>query len=144
MPRMSHARDGTGADNLGEEGDADAHQFAGLAALERFALGLLLLAQFLVVDRFHRLAHGGLIVAGIVLPAERGGVGKLLAPDQVLDAELGRIHAEFLRHDVHGALDAISRFGDAERAAIGDAAWRLVGIDAVDQHNAQPENRTSR
>ena len=60
-----------GADDLGEEGDADAHQLAGLAALEGFALCLLLVAQLLVVDRLHRLVHGGLIVAGIVLPAER-------------------------------------------------------------------------
>ena len=29
---------------------------------------------------------------------------------------------------------AVGRFGDAERAAIGDAARRLVGVDAVDQH----------
>ena len=91
-------------------------------------------AQLLVVDRLHRLVHGGVIVAGIVLPAEGGRVGELLTPDQVLDAELGGVHAEFLRHDVHGAFDAISGFGDAERAAIGDAARRLVGIDAVDQH----------
>ena len=69
-------------------------------------LCFLLLAQLLVVDRLHRLAHGGLIVAGIVLPAERRGVRELLAADQVLHAEVGRIHAELLRHDVHGPLDA--------------------------------------
>ena len=124
---------GSGADDLGEEDDADAHQLAGFAALEGFALGFLLGAQLLVVDRLHRLVHGGVIVAGIVLPAEGGRVGELLTPDQVLDAELGGVHAEFLRHDVHGTLDGISGFGDAERAAIGDAARRLVGIDAVDQ-----------
>ena len=122
-----------GADDLGEEGDADAHQLARLAALERLALCFLLFAQLLVADRLHRLVHGGVIVAGIVLPAERRRVGELLAADQVLHAEFGRVHAELLRHDVHGALDAIGRFGDAERAAIGDAARRLVGIDAVDQ-----------
>ena len=123
-----------GADDLGEEGDADAHQLARLAAPEGLLLGLLLGAQRLVVDRVHRLLQGGVIVAGIVFPAERRRVGKLLAPDQVLHAELGRIHAELLRHDVHGALDAVGRLGDAERAAIGDAARRLVGIDAVDVH----------
>ena len=124
---------GTGADDLGEERDPDAHQLARLAALERVALGFLLLAQLLVVDRLHRLVHGGVIVAGIVLPAGRRGVRKLLAPDQVLDPEFGRVHAELLRHDVHGALDAIGRLGDAERAAVGDAARRLVGVDAVDE-----------
>ena len=34
---------------------------------------------------------------------------------------------------------AVGRFGDAERAAIGDAARRLVGIDAVDQHMRRRE-----
>ena len=122
-----------GADDLGEEGDADAHQLARLAALEGLLLGLLLGAQLLVADRVHRLVHGGVIVAGIVFPAERRRVGKLLAPDEVLHPELGRVHAELLRHDVHGALDAVGRLGHAERAAIGDAARRLVGVDAVDR-----------
>ena len=45
--------------------------------------------------------------------------------------QLGRIHAELVRHDVHGALDAVGGLGHAERAAIGDAAGRLVGVDAV-------------
>ena len=40
-----------GADDLGEEDDADAHQLARLAALEGFLLGLLLRAQLVVVDR---------------------------------------------------------------------------------------------
>ena len=40
-----------GADDLGEEGDADAHQLARLAALEGFLLRLLLRAQRLVADR---------------------------------------------------------------------------------------------
>ena len=123
-----------GADDLGEEGDADAHQLARLAAPEGLLLGLLLGAQLLVADGVHRLAQGGVIVAGIVFPAERRGVGELLAPDQVLHPELGRVHAELLRHDVHGALDAVGGLGHAERAAIGDAAGRLVGVDAVDVH----------
>ena len=122
-----------GADDLGEEGDADAHHLARLAALERLLLRLLLRAQLLVVDRLHRLGQGGLIVAGVVFPAHRGRIGKLLAPDQVLHAELGRIHPELLRHDVHGTLDGVRGFGHAERAAIGHAARRLVGIDAVDR-----------
>src|SRR5580704_7899365 len=122
-----------GADDLGEEGDADAHELAGLAALEGFAFGFLFRAQLFVIDRLYRLVHGGVIVAGIVLPAECRRIRELLAPDQIFDTKLRRVHAELLRHDVHGALDAISGLGDAERAAIGDAARRLVGIDAVDQ-----------
>ena len=122
-----------GADDLGEEGDADAHQLARLAALEGLLLRLLLGAERLVADRVHRLLHGGVIVAGIVFPAERRGVGELLALDQVLHPELGRVHAELLGQDVHRPLDAIGRLGDPERAAIGDAARRLVGVDAVDR-----------
>src|SRR6202011_4959708 len=52
-----------GADDLGEEGYAEAHDLAGLAALERCALRRLLLAQAGIVDRLHHLAHGGVIVA---------------------------------------------------------------------------------
>jgi hypothetical protein len=40
---------------------------------------------------------------------------------------------ELLRQNIHRALDAVRRFGDAERASIGDAARRLVGVDAVDR-----------
>ena len=132
------------ADDLGEEGDADAHQFARLAALERLLLRLLLLAQLAVVGGVERLLHGGVIVAGIVFPAERRLVGELLALDEVLHAEVDRIDAELLRHDVHRALDRIGDLGDAERAAIGDAARRLVGVDAVDREMRDRESRRSR
>ena len=60
-------------------------------------------------------------------------VGKLLALDEILDAEVDRIEPQLLRHDVHRPFDRIGDFGDAERAAIGDAAWRLVGVNAVDR-----------
>src|SRR6185312_5607767 len=95
---------GTGADDLREEDDADAHQLAGLAALEGLLLRLLFLAQLVITDGVHRPLHGGVIVAGVVFPAERRLVGELLAPDEILDAQFRRIHAELLRQDVHGAL----------------------------------------
>ena len=57
----------------------------------------------------------------------------MLAPDEVLHAQFSRVHPQFLRENVHRPLDAIGRLGDAERAAIGDAARRLVGVDAVDR-----------
>ena len=93
----------------------------------------LLLAQAGVIDRLHHLPHGGVVVAGIVFPAQGRVIRKLLLPDEVLQPQFGRIHPEFLGQDVHAALDAVSGFGDAERAAIGDAARRLVGVDAVDR-----------
>ena len=124
----------TGTADLGEEGDADAHELAGLAAFEGLALGLLLVTELGVVYRFHRLLERGLIVAGIVLPAERRRVWKLFAADQVLHAKFGRIDAELLSHHVHGALDTIGGLGHAERAAIGDTARRLIGVNAIDQH----------
>src|SRR6185437_7065530 len=57
------------ADDLGEEGDANPHELAGLAALERLLLRLLLLPQFAVVGGVERLLHRGVIVARIVFPA---------------------------------------------------------------------------
>ena len=59
-------------------------------------------------------------------------IGKLLALDEVLQPQFGRVHAELLRQNIHAALDAIGRLRHPERAAIGDPARRLVGVDAVD------------
>src|SRR6516162_11756883 len=75
---------GAGAHDLSEERNANTHQLARVAAPERRLLCLLLLAQLLIVDRFHRLGHGGVVVAGIVLPAHGRSVWELLTPDQVL------------------------------------------------------------
>src|SRR3974390_1311513 len=125
---------GPGAYDFGEKDDTDAHELAGLAAFEGLLPLRLLGAQLLVADGLHRLLQRGLIVAGVVDPTKSWGVGKLLAADEVFHAEVGGIHTELLRHDIHGAFDRIRGFGDAERAAIGNTAWRLVGIDAVDRH----------
>jgi Arc/MetJ family transcription regulator len=73
------------------------------------------------------------IVAGIVFPAQRRVVGELLRLDEVLQPQFRRVHAELLRQDVHRPLDAIGGFRHPERAAVGDAARRLVGVDAVDR-----------
>ena len=62
-PRMSMSLRGPGADGLGEEGDADAHQLAA------FALLGLLAPQLVVAGDAHGLAHGRLVVAGVVDPA---------------------------------------------------------------------------
>jgi hypothetical protein len=90
---MSQFFDGPGADDLGEERHAEAHDLAGLAALERRALRRLLLAQTGIVDRLHHLAHGGVVVAGIVFPAERRVIRELLRLDEILQPQFGRIHA---------------------------------------------------
>ena len=117
---------GAGADDLGEGGDADAHQLAALALL------LLLAQQILVADLVERLLQGGGVVAAVVLPAGRRLVGELLGLDEVLEAQLGGVDADLVGEDVDHALDHVHRFGDAEGAAVGDAARRLVGVDAVD------------
>src|SRR5581483_7645063 len=101
-----------GADDLGEERDAEPHDLPGLAAPERGALVRLLLAQIRVVRTLQHLAHCGVVVTGIVFPAERGMIRELLAPDKILQAQLRRVHPELLRQDVHGALDAIGGLRD--------------------------------
>src|SRR4029079_3740906 len=60
-----------GSHDLGEESNADTHQLARLSTPEGLLLGLLFGAQLLISDGVHRLAQGGLIVARVVLPAER-------------------------------------------------------------------------
>ena len=126
MPRMSKVVRGAGADDLGEGRDADAHQLATGALLE------LLPAQILVADHVHRLAQGGRVVAGVVVPAGRRVIRELLGLDEVVHPEVGRILAQFVGRDVDHALDGVDGLGHAERAAIGDAAGRLVGVDAID------------
>ena len=45
----------------------------------------------------------------------------------------GRVHVELARQHIDHPLDEVGGFGHPERAAIGDAARRLVGVDAVDR-----------
>ena len=123
---------GTGTDNFGEERHAQPHDLTRLATPEGFALLHLLLAERHVVGALHHLAHRGVVITGIVLPPERGVIRELLAPDEILQAQLCGVHTELLRQDVHATLDGIRGFGDPQRATVGDASRRFVGVDAVD------------
>ena len=125
MPRMSKCLDGPAPTISVKLRDADAHQLAALAFLE------LLLSELGVADLVHRLLQRPGVVAAVVFPAKHRLVGELVRGDEVLETELGRIHAELLRHDVDHPLDRVRRLGHPERAAIGDAARRLVRVGAV-------------
>src|SRR4029453_1417838 len=48
--------------------------------------------------------------------------------------KLRGIHVELVRHDVRHAFDGVDRFGDPERATVGDSSRRLVGVNAVHFH----------
>jgi hypothetical protein len=85
---------GPGADDLGEEGHANAHQFACLAALEGLLLCLLFGPQGWIIHSIHHLLHGGMIVAAVIFPAERRVIWELLGFDEVLHPQLDGIHAE--------------------------------------------------
>ena len=126
--------DRSGPYNLGEERDPDAHQGAGLAARERLASGPLLRPERLVVDRREGLLHRRVVVARVVLPAERRRVGELLAPDEVPGPDLGWVHVEPPGEHVDHPLDEVRRLGDPERAAVRDPARRLVGVHPVHRH----------
>ena len=110
----------SGTDDLGEGREADAHQLAASALLG------LLLQQRLVADRLERLVERLVIVAAVVGESECGAVGELLFLHEVLPPQLHRVDAELVGKDVHRALDRVTGFGHAERAAIGDASRRLV------------------
>ena len=91
----------------------------------------LLAAQTGVADDLHRLFERAVVVAAVVLPAQRRHIGELIRLDEVPDAELGRVNAQLVGHYVRHALHRIYRFGDPERAPVGDSSGRLVGINAV-------------
>ena len=119
---------GAGPHDLGEARDADSHQLASFAPLD------LLLAQRGVADLLHGHPQGAAVIAAVVLPPQHGLVGKLLRLDEILETKLRGIDAELVRHDVRHALDGVDRFGDPERATVGDSSRRLVGVNAVHFH----------
>src|SRR5712692_7208012 len=116
----------TGADDLGEARNANAHQLAFLALFG------LLAAQCIVADDVHRFLQRHAVIAAVVLPAEHRLVGELLGLDEVLHAEFRRIHVELLRERVGGALDRVHGFRDAERAPVRNAPRRLVRVGGID------------
>ena len=111
-------RDAAGLD-VGGEADAALHALLGAL---RLAGG-----EARVVGKLQRLAHGGVVVAGIVghddgrLVRERG--------DEVLAAELGRVAAGLACRHLHQALDHEGGLRPAG-AAVG-VDRRGVGVDAV-------------
>jgi hypothetical protein len=65
------------------------------------------------------------IVAAVVDEPGPGGIGELLRLDEVLEANLGRVHTEFSGQAIDDAFDAVRGFGTA-RAAIGiggESSW---------------------
>src|SRR5437867_1140641 len=117
---------GSRADDLCEARDSDPHELAALPLL------CLLLPQGVVVDDVHRFSEGALIIAAVVLPAEGRLERERLWRDEVLHAELGRVHAELAREGVHDPFDRERGLRDSERAPVCDPAGRLVRVDAVD------------
>ena len=111
--------------DLGEAGNTDAHQ---LAAAPFFGL---LLAQLLVANGFQGDIHRLLVIPAVVFPARRGLVGELFRLDEVLLAQLHRIHVQLDRQQVHGALHNVDGLGDPERTTIGHATWCFVGVDGI-------------
>jgi hypothetical protein len=126
--------DRSGADDLGKEADPDAHQLAGLATGEGFAVAALLVAQSRVADRVQRLVERGQVVTAVVFPAERRLIGELLFADQIAAAHFRWVHPELARQNIDHPLDEVRRLGHPERAAIRDTPRRLIGIDALDRH----------
>ena len=117
-----------GAHALSEEGHADPHQLTARSLLR------LLAPQPLVAGDLHRHPHRLRVVARVVCPARCRLVWELLGRDEALHPQLDRIRSHFERERVHHALDEVDGLGDAERAAVGDAARRLVRVHRLDLH----------
>ena len=110
--------------------DEAAHAQTMVDPVDQLALqrGLLLPSDFREAA-----VQGDLVVAAVVLETEGTRVRELLLLDEVLGADLGLVHAEFLRQDVDHALDQVHGLRHTETAAVGHAARRLVGVDALDR-----------
>ena len=117
---------GPAPDALGEERHADSHQLAAGPLLG------LLAAQVLVAGDLHRDAHRRGVVAGVVGPAGSRLIRELLGADEAAHAQVDRVGLHLEGERVDHALDEVDGLGDAERAAVGDAAGRLVGVDRLD------------
>src|ERR1700757_555425 len=111
--------------HLGEARDADAGDLPLLASL------LDVLAQLGVAELVEGDVHRLVVVAAVVDPAGGRVIRELLLANEVLLAELGLVHADLDRGVGDQALDGVARLGDAERAAIRNAAGRLVRVVAV-------------
>ena len=94
----------------------------------------LLAAQLLVAGDVHRHLHRLGVVAGVVRPAGRRLVRELLGRDEAAHAQVDRVDLHLQRERVDHPLDQVDGLGDAERAAVGDAARRLVRVDGLDLH----------
>src|SRR5262249_38837532 len=108
------------AHRLGEVRDPDADQPTVSARLYLFG------TQRLVADLVEGSAQRGGIVARVVDETGRRGVRELEGLDELLEPEIGGSDAQLVCGGLHESLDEERRLGDAERAAIRDAARRLV------------------
>ena len=126
MPRMSKCFDGPGADDLGEAADADAHQLARARASPPAPCA----APRSRSCPSPSAARPDSCRCRTPSPAPtcRGTCSGWM---KFFMRSSAGIHLQLLRQHVGDALDGVHRLGDAERAAVGDAAGRLVGVDAV-------------
>ena len=117
--------------DVGREADAEE-----LAALARLGLRR---RHAVVADHRERLVERRLVVArvDVDLRAVDGGAeaGRVVVREgvgrqEVAPADLGRVHAELVREEVHRPLDDVGRLGPAG-AAVG-VDERRVGVDAGD------------
>ena len=121
-----HVATRAGADALGEEGAADAHHLALRELL------LLLATQLVVAGDLHRAAHGPVVVARVVHPTGLRLVRELVGSDEAAHAQLDRIDSHLHRQRVDHPLHDVHGLGDTKRAAVGNAARRLVRVHRLD------------
>ena len=99
----------------------------------RLALLGLLAAQLVVAGHLHRQLAACAGSRRSRTPSRSCvSVGELLGLDQVLQPQLGGVHVQLGGEAVDHPLDQVDRLGDPERAGVGDAARRLVRVDAGD------------
>ena len=86
-----------GAHHFGERREADAHQLASRALLRLF------FKQRFVTDFLERHVQRLVIVAAVVGETERRRIGELICADEILLAQLHRVHAQLVGQNIQRA-----------------------------------------
>jgi hypothetical protein len=87
--------------------------------------------QTFIVHGLQRFVPSGVVIARVILPAQRGLIRELIGLDEVDPAQLGRVHVQLDGQYLDHPFDEIRSLGHPERTTIGNTARCLVGVNPI-------------